>query len=444
MWSWLIVVLLLAAPGSRAQFGYIPTPKHRLSQIDMAKLPFCGSELPESVDLSPQMPPPGQQGKQGSCVAWATAYALKSFQEKLELNWSLADSSGYPEQLHVFSPSFIYNQINNGRDGGCHFEDALNLLRDQGIATLAEMPYNPSDYQTKPNSDVASRASRYRIERWDQVEVSNIKIIKAHLNNNCPIVFGAEVDEKFKKTMSRFVWTQKEGETLGLHAMVLVGYDDRKRAFKLINSWGREWGDRGYGWIAYDFFPKVVHEAFVAKDARNDAVTTNPRPSPDGRRNPFEPPVIKPQVARVDFRITNVMHNIQDRNGALWLRIDGVVSIPPGVARQDQIVVHFFFDAGGCRKGYPVASRSPQFATVNGFAAVGTMVYPVPPQGLTAQWTTSIPYNALALMPGTTGYDYFGRVVYQPRLNYLVLEPVLFLDGYGHASGGLVPFGVTQ
>jgi hypothetical protein len=40
--------------------------------------------------------------------------------------------------------------------------------------------------------------------------------------------------------------------------MCVVGYDDSRRAVRVINSWGREWADQGYGWISYDLFDKAV------------------------------------------------------------------------------------------------------------------------------------------------------------------------------------------
>jgi hypothetical protein len=35
------------------------------------------------------------------------------------------------------------------------------------------------------------------------------------------------------------------------HAVVIVGWDDLKGAWLIKNSWGRLWGDKGFGWIAY-------------------------------------------------------------------------------------------------------------------------------------------------------------------------------------------------
>jgi len=33
--------------------------------------------------------------------------------------------------------------------------------------------------------------------------------------------------------------------------MILVGYSDDRGAFKVMNSWGTQWGNGGFGWISY-------------------------------------------------------------------------------------------------------------------------------------------------------------------------------------------------
>ena len=50
----------------------------------------------------------------------------------------------------------------------------------------------------------------------------------------------------------------------GGHAMCVIGYDDDLQggAFQIMNSWGQEWGDRGFCWIRYDDFEHFVKEAY--------------------------------------------------------------------------------------------------------------------------------------------------------------------------------------
>jgi Papain family cysteine protease len=253
--------------------GLIFSTPEQLASIPMASSPFSGKDLASTVDLSNKFPTPSSQGKQNSCVAWALGYALKGYQEKVET-----------DKILRFSPSFIYNQINNGRDGGVPIIEALNLLSQQGICTLDAMPYNENDYLTKPNEEQKSRAKKYKIDYWRRVNVQDIKEVKAQINAGYPVIIAVKVDDglnNIKSSNGASIWKNSFGKSDGGHAMLAVGYDDAINAFKFINSWGTNWGDNGYGWIDYELFPKVVYEAYVSKDAINsgaidDEVTDQP------------------------------------------------------------------------------------------------------------------------------------------------------------------------
>lgn len=104
------------------------------------------SSLPSSIDLSYRFPVPGNQGSQNSCSGWAVAYACMSGSETKKRNWTPNATS------HAFSPSYIYNQINGGANVATNLEDALNVLKSDGVCTLTYWPYSESGFATQPNS----------------------------------------------------------------------------------------------------------------------------------------------------------------------------------------------------------------------------------------------------------------------------------------------------
>ena len=118
-----VLGLTVTAHPTRAQehgTGLDFSSSAELAVVPEASIPFSGTTLPSSVDLSADLPTPGDQGAQNSCVGWAVAYALKTFLERREEKWSLANA-GQPDFTHLFSPAYIYNQINGGQDRGSHF-----------------------------------------------------------------------------------------------------------------------------------------------------------------------------------------------------------------------------------------------------------------------------------------------------------------------------------
>lgn len=46
---------------------------------------------------------------------------------------------------------------------------------------------------------------------------------------------------------------------LGKHAVVIVGVNEEEEYFIIRNSWGTDWGDEGYGRVAYSAFSSYFH-----------------------------------------------------------------------------------------------------------------------------------------------------------------------------------------
>lgn len=394
--------------------------------IPLASSPLMG-DLPTAVDLSPHFPTPGNQGRQSSCVGWAVAYALKSAQETQERRWRPDDPS------RVFSPSFIYNQINLTRDcrAGTMFVDALNLLRRDGVATMGDFPYAEGACAAAPDAAVKQRAKEFRIAEWRRVNVQDETEIKSQLAAGFPVLFGMVVDEAFHALRGSTPYRQFSGVNLGGHAMVVVGYDDSKSAFKVINSWGTEWGEGGFGWISYTAFRQAVREGYVAQDIvinRPPDVAPSPAPSPSpGPPGPVPNPAVAVGVPQIEHNIV-VPNNLPPPNNfAMRIRLPGTISNAAG--KKLQLVVRFNHQNGQPMFANP---QEPLFRDVQGLVATGTPALPVSTQNISLnELPMVIPYYALNLQP--TG----GQVGYT-----LTLTVSVYLDNYIVAQTQPTPFNI--
>lgn len=276
----LAVMVLCALPWSAQarEYGAVLEDSKTYEKIPLSPIPARGG-LPVRADLSPRFPVPGDQGKQGSCVGWAVAYALKSYQEKVERKWSGTTAA------ETFSPAFLYNQIKL-EGGGAHISDALDFLIRVGAVSLGDFPYSDKDDSTLPGTSLQSAAREFAIATWRRIDLSAMTDTKSHLASGFPVVICMQVTKSFENHRGNSVFEHDPGEEhTGAHAMCVVAYDDAKRAVKLINSWGQTWGDGGFAWVSYDTYLAKVREAFVTQDIvinrPLDSPTIEPYATPD-------------------------------------------------------------------------------------------------------------------------------------------------------------------
>lgn len=239
------------------------------------------STIPAQVDNSvlAAFPKIGNQGSQGSCVAWATTYYQMSHEVCLSLNCDNKYSS-----TKVYSPRWTYNMINSGVDGGSYFSDAFSLTANHGASLLSELPYNASDYRGWDlNAEHWKNAISSRMSTVQSIAINSdtaMSNVKQMLLNGHVLVIGTYITSwQYKTVMAnpnsssnpfvgQSITTYING-TSGGHAMTVVGYDDEiwtdingnglveaaeLGAFKIANSWGGAWKNGGYIWASYDAF----------------------------------------------------------------------------------------------------------------------------------------------------------------------------------------------
>jgi hypothetical protein len=223
--------------------------------------------LPESANLQKYAPPVGDQGKQGSCVAWSSAYGARTILES-------ARTGSDPNALK-FSPAFLYNQISLDGCEGSYINRAMDFMSQKGSVPYEAFPYTDQDCKRQPDPQLLDQARQFRMrganrltvgERTDQID---LRAIKENLSQGAPVVIGMMVGGSYMQPMmGQDVWnpTQDDASMMGFggHAQCVVGYDDTKYggAFLLMNSWGPQWGNNGFAWVRYKHFKYFVREAY--------------------------------------------------------------------------------------------------------------------------------------------------------------------------------------
>jgi C1A family cysteine protease len=214
--------------------------------------------LPESRETLPvsfllEMPAAGNQGGQGSCAAWATVYGAGTYYVHTITGKPYSDTGN-------LSPKFTYNQITKGDCRCTSILDHLYLLKTQGASSLQAMPYDDSECSIQPDADQKARAEPFRIQGWQKIDLHNVALIKRAVFEKKAVLFAITVDDGFQNLSTPFIWKDRVGSIGQPHALVIAGYDDTKKAFRIMNSWSTAWGENGFAWIDYDFFLKNVLE----------------------------------------------------------------------------------------------------------------------------------------------------------------------------------------
>ena len=241
----------------------------------------------------------GNQGSIGSCASWAMTYTQATYALNRARDIDSSDTA------NVYSPMWTYNMTNQGAHNGTTLVDVCTVLTDIGAVSIEDVPAYTTTVNSYQYGDLHARKDLWLKAQSNQikdayiVDIKNdtestpitspddedLDVIKALLDNgeilSCStpaykwrttkIVENDEVPENAKYAGQDII-SRCDGYQYGGHRIVIVGYNDdiwvdvnqngvveegEKGAFKIANSWGKDWGNDGFVWFSYDSVNEV-------------------------------------------------------------------------------------------------------------------------------------------------------------------------------------------
>jgi hypothetical protein len=269
-----------AALPSDVSFAPGDIERHGLGALDEPEdeappegAPVAFATLPAQADLHERMPPVRNQGRRGTCVAFACV-AVREF--------LLGEESAQGD----LSEQFLYWDCKR-RDlfqgPGTWISNGMTCLETDGVCVEQVWPYNPqpiedNEGQGPPPDDAARKATDYQIGDWQKLRSRWVQALREELANSRPIAFAVPVYTYWFTEPVRSSGDVRlplpTDKREGGHAMCMVGYQDDPEVpgggmFLVRNSWGVSWAadsafEPGYARIPYAYIQKYANSAYVA------------------------------------------------------------------------------------------------------------------------------------------------------------------------------------
>jgi C1A family cysteine protease len=163
----------------------------------------------------------------------------------------------FPSRLFLYYNSRAMEHTERSNEG-VYIRDAIKAVARRGDCPESLWPYVEHKFATRPPRACYQKASKYRAVQYYRIH-RKLDDFRACLGSGFPFVFGFSAHEKFltivKKSGSLEMPAPGE-KLIGKHAVLAVGYDDRRGRFFVRNSWGTKYGLKGYFTMPYEYLLK--------------------------------------------------------------------------------------------------------------------------------------------------------------------------------------------
>jgi hypothetical protein len=275
---------------------------------------FKDDSIPDKVDLRPFCTPVENQGQLGSCTANASVGALEFLYKKND-----GRSVDLSRLFVYFNARRMTGQTNE--DSGCYIREAMASILAFGVCREDTWPYNAGKFAEPPTKEAYSEALKYGAIQYSRV--SGGKGAISALAAGYPVVFGTSLPMRcYEEAATTGVIPQpteeeRQAPPKSGHSMLIVGYDKRDERFIVRNSWGEDWGNRGYCTMPFgvieDF--SMFDELWIVTFPEEHGTFTVIRPNVESTARPATRPLNpEPTISRLASSMRNEIRSSLTRD----------------------------------------------------------------------------------------------------------------------------------
>ncbi len=225
------------------------------SPLSFSALKRLEAIIPASKSLKRYCSPIKDQGKAGSCVAFGVCGA-EEFLQKNSARLGITDAFSEKSLIKV-SELFAYyhNREKEGtinEDSGSYIYTGIKTAATNGFCRSTLWPYDLNNMYTHPPKS-AEADGLLHLSRQG-FTVRGISEIEKCIASGYPVIIGTELTPSFMNVGQDGLYDgpYRYEKSIGGHCMLIVGYSKNTKRMLLRNSWGTEYGKRGYVSVTYD------------------------------------------------------------------------------------------------------------------------------------------------------------------------------------------------
>jgi C1A family cysteine protease len=232
--------------------------------------------MPVSKDLREWCSPVEDQGSLGSCTAQAGAGVIEYYERK--------SFGRHIDASRLFLYKATRNLMKMKGDTGAYLRTTMGAMVLFGVPPEDHWPYTDEEkgFDREPPAFCYAFAQNYQTIKYFRHDPPGMKAdevlkqVKTYLSKGHPAMFGFTVYNSIDQAESsgKIPFPSPKEKIEGGHAVVAVGYDDKMKiknqygkiettgALLIRNSWSKGWGEKGYGWLPYEYVLRGLAEDF--------------------------------------------------------------------------------------------------------------------------------------------------------------------------------------